>query len=159
MHFTSVRDRVIRDTQTIVQLDREIAKQLPTSCVAKPSLPPCSRGCLLPVPQTSVAPKNHGVYCSVEGQRTLSGLLQNIAEAAPELEALHVEIVYESAEITCFYIIAQKRDAQDVGGPLRTIGFARPVSRLAQMPEEKREQLEERIAAANEKNCQAEDRH
>ncbi len=156
--FYAQQDEVLRTAQRVVQCDREIAEAkaevLRTEAQQEALVPWMS----LPFAQTFSGTKKTAVFVgSVDGEMTLEALYAALAAAAPELDALHIEVVSTSKEQTCFYVIVPKQDEVKAEDALRTIGFARPPSATHYMPAEKRERLEEQKKEATDRIAEAEE--
>lgn len=63
---------------------------------------------------------------SFAGEKTREELLEAIGRAAPEAEAVDVNIISRSKEQTCVLVLCLKRQAEAVGDALRGCGFALP---------------------------------
>ena len=85
---------------------------------------------------------------SVQGERSEADLLRAMTEAVPTLGPVHVEVVHASKEMTSFYAVALKRDAQGVEAALAALGFARPQNPSPRMPSEALERLREKRQTA-----------
>ncbi len=138
--FYRRKDDVLQTAHRILQLDRNVeeakAEILRLDAQEEALLPWMN----LPVPQTFRGTKNTSVYIgSVEGEYTLSGLLEVLAGTSPELEVFHAQIVSSSKIQTCFYLVVLKADAPKAEAALRAIGFSAPVSSSHHMPLEKKE--------------------
>ncbi len=155
--FYQRKDEVLQAAHRILQLDRSIAEanaEIFRLEAQEEALLPWMK---LTVPQTFKGTKNTTVYIgSVEGEYTLSALLELIAGASPELEAFHAEIVSSSKIQTCFYLIVLKSDAAKAEGALRSIGFSAPVSPSRYVPQENKEIIRKQKQEAQEIIDQAE---
>ena len=134
------KDDLLQAAHRILQLDRSVAEakaEMLRLDVQEEALLPWMK---LPVPQTFRGTKNTAVYIgSVEGEYPLSGLLELLAGASPDLDAFHAEIVSSSKIQTCFYLIVLKADAPKAETALRAVGFSAPVGPSNHMPLEKKE--------------------
>ncbi len=87
------------------------------------------------------------------GEITVEGLLDSIARQAPEIDALHVEVICREKQQTTVFLLGLKRDEGKLDAILRSMGFSSPPS-PTQMPpaqqanewEQKIQKLEEDIA-------------
>ena len=96
----------------------------------------------LPLPQTCKGTKKTAVFIgSVGGEHTPEGLHARLAETAPELDTLHIEIVFSAKEQTCFYLVVLKRDAAAAEEALRGIGFTVPANPAHLTPQAQKESL------------------
>lgn len=149
--FYSRKEKVLQAAHRILHLDRSIAEanaEIFRLDAQEEALLPWMD---LPVPQTFKGTKNTAVYIgSVEGEYTLSGLLELISGASAELDVFHAEIVSSSKIQTCFYIIVLKADSAKAEAALRAIGFSAPVSPSHHMPLEKKELIRKQKQEARE---------
>ncbi len=147
--FCEGRENILRTAQRVQLLEREIveAKAEISRCEAlEEALLPWLA---LPVPQTFTGTKKTAVFIgSLEGQHGEEEILQSLAEAAPELDKLDVEIVSSSPEQTNFYVIFPKAQAAKAEEALRALGFARPAQATHHLPKDKQERLRRKKAEA-----------
>lgn len=147
--FYNRDETVLRHAQYILQKERDIAEanaEIARVAAMAEALAPWMN---LPIPQTFTGTKKTAVFIgSLGGELTSQKILEKLAEAAPELDAVHVEIVRMSKEQTCFYAIVPKANASEMEEALRAIGFVRPAGPTHRLPAEKAKRLEERRANA-----------
>lgn len=157
--FIGRRDEVLQKAGSILKLDREIAEYKADAAryeLQQEQLQPWLK---LPMSQNFQGTKSTTVFIgSVEGEHSLEELHRLLAEAAPALDTIYIEIVSADPMQTCFYAIVLKKDAAAAEEALRAIGFARPPSATSRLPEVKVKRLAERkeealaaIQAAEEK--------
>ena len=140
--FHKKREAILRTAQRIVALDREIAEAKGEISKIEARLEALTPWMNLPVPQTYKGTKKTRVLIgSLEGEQSLESILTRLAEEQPELGPVHLEIVFTSPDITAFYLIALKKDADKAEDGLRNMGFARPTSSSSKMPKKKKELL------------------
>lgn len=82
---------------------------------------------------------------TVGNQITLEQLYQSVAERAPEIDGLDIEIVGADRDQVCLTAICLKRDADRLEEALRSVGFARPSQMMDETPQECVEKLKVRI--------------
>lgn len=79
---------------------------------------------------------------------TLDELLTRLGQAHPELEAVHIEIVNATPDQTAIFALCLRAQAQQLGEALRAMGFSQPAVLTGKTPREKIAQLDQKIAAA-----------
>lgn len=147
--FYDKDETVLRKAQRVLQLHRDIAEANAEILKDEARLRALAPWLSLPVSQIFSGTKKTAAFVGqMEGEQSLACLLEKLAAAKPELGPVHVEIVYCSKEVTCFYAIALKRDAAALEDGLRAIGFVRPQNPTHHLPKQKQAQLEGLIAEA-----------
>ena len=140
--FCARRNDVLNTAQHIISLERSIQEartELLRLDTLEESLFPWMS---LPIPQAFKGTKKTAVFVgSVGGENTFVSLTARLGGASPELDAVHVEIVYTSKEQTCFYMVVLKQDAKKAEEALRTIGFTVPSNPSHHMPKIKKERI------------------
>lgn len=147
--FSTKREAVLRGAQRVVQLRRDIAEARAEVLRAEAGLEALAPWMALPVPQTFKGTRKTAVFVGVmEGEKSLAELYEKLAEAAPALEPVHVEVISCTKSQTCLLVMVLKRDAAAAEDALRIIGFARPPAASHLMPSEKKARLEAQKAEA-----------
>lgn len=82
---------------------------------------------------------------TVGNQMTLEQLYQAVAERAPEIDGLDIEILGADRDQVCVTAVCLKKDAERLEEALRTVGFARPSQTLDVAPDEYVEELKVQI--------------
>lgn len=143
--FVERRDEVLHKAGHLLKLDREITEnkaEVSRYDLQQEQLQPWLQ---LPVSQNFQGTKSTAVFIgSIEEQHSAGDIGGMIAEAAPALSAIHIEIVSSAPEQTCFYVIVLKKDAAAAEEALRSIGFARPPSATSRLPQVKVKRLAEK---------------
>ncbi len=85
---------------------------------------------------------------SAQGEFTETELLHRMTKAAPMLAPVHIEIIHASKEMTSFFVLALRRDANFVEVALASLGFARPSNPSSRIPREALEHLKEKTREA-----------
>ncbi|MDL2254075.1 V-type ATP synthase subunit I [Ruminococcaceae bacterium OttesenSCG-928-I18] len=147
--FCEKRDDILHTAQRIQLLEREITEskaEISRSEAQEEALLPWLH---LPVPQTFTGTKKTAVFVgSLEGELKTGEILELLAKQAPELEAIHVEIVSTSQEQTNLYAIVPVAEAEKAEEALRAIGFSRPSAATHRLPKEKQKRLQEKRTKA-----------
>ncbi|MDL2219113.1 V-type ATP synthase subunit I [Ruminococcaceae bacterium OttesenSCG-928-O06] len=156
--FYEKRDDVLRDAQRIVQLQRNIAEAKAEQLRLEAGLEALVPWMDLPVPQTFGGTRKTAVFIgTLEGEHNLEGVLAQLAEAAPDLAPLHVEIVSGTKQQTSLLVMSLKKDATRAEDALRAIGFARPPAASHLAPAVQKQRLEEQMAEATKTVADAEE--
>ena len=82
---------------------------------------------------------------TVSGQRSEEDLLLTIADQAPELSGIHVEVISSDKQQTCLFALCRKESAQELENVLRGLGFARPATPSKTPPAQRKAELARRI--------------
>ncbi len=140
--FCKRRNDVLQQAQDVQAAEREIAEAKAEILRYDLQVQALEPWLDLPVAQTFSGTRKTAVFIgSLEGEFSVGEILEQLAEAAPELDTLHVEVVSTPPMQTNLCVIAMKRQADEAEEALRQIGFARPASATHRLPKEKRERL------------------
>ena len=147
--FYSQYDDVLRDAYYLMRLHRKIAEadaEIVRAEIIEESLQPWIG---LPVPPSFKGTKHTAVFIgTMEGEKQLEEVYQDIAAHVPELSAVHAEIVWQSKVITCLYLIVHIQDEQKMEYALRSIGFSRPSGSTSELPGDQLKSLAEKKKSA-----------
>lgn len=139
-------EKMLHIAQRILQCERTIAEAEADILRAKIRLENVRPWLDLPVSQLFTGTKKTAVFIGqIEGDYSLHSLLEKLAAAAPELDPVHVEMMYTSKQLSCFYVIVLKKDARAAEEALRAIGFLKPPTPTHHLPKTKQTLMEERI--------------
>lgn len=93
---------------------------------------------------------------TLPGDMDLETILTGLAQQNPELPPVHVQVVSSSQNQTCVFVLCHKDGAAQVEEALRSIGFAQPSNPTKHSPAQRKQELDERIAEAQDEIDQAE---
>ena len=143
----------------IIRCERVMAESMAEIARAQTQLDALAPWLTLPIAQSLTRTKKCAVFVGVIPRECgLAELLALLAENAPELGAVHAELVYSDKRQTCFYVVCLKRDSAEAERALRDIGFARPAAVSDVVPAERKKQLDDECAAAEKRISEAEER-
>ena len=149
--FYDVQEGVLHDANRITRLAREIVEAKAEILRVEAALDVLAPWLGLPVAQTFKGTRRTRAFIgSLTGEQSLQKITEKLAQHAPDLDPLHVEIVWQSKQITCILAIALKKDASRAEEALRAIGFAYPAGAGGNLPEQERQQLLRKKEAAQE---------
>lgn len=72
-------------------------------------------------------------------------ILKTIAEKAPDIDGVEVEVISSGKNLTCVFILCKKKDGGDLFDVLRQMGFSSPAVDSKQTPAERISILQDRI--------------
>ena len=72
-------------------------------------------------------------------------ILKTIAEKAPDIDGVEVEVISSDKNLTCVFILCKKKDGGDLFDVLRQMGFSSPAVDSKQTPVERISILHDRI--------------
>lgn len=147
--FYDVQGGVLRDANRITRLAREIVEAKAEIVRVDAALDMLAPWLDLPVAQTFKGTRRTRAFVgSLVGEQSLQKIYEKLAQHAPDLAPLHIEIVWQSKQITCILAVALKKDAAQAEEALRAIGFAYPAGATGNLPKEERQRLTNRKEAA-----------
>ena len=140
---------ILKDAYHIVRLQRERVEAKAEAARVDTLLEALRPWAALPVPVSSRGSRRTALLIGTfDGERSLEGIYQALAREAPELSAVHAELVWQSKAMTCLYFIALKQDAPALERALSAIGFARPPGSMSGLPADQIKSLTEQKEAA-----------
>lgn len=149
--YSAERDEVLRVAYRLTALEKEIAEKRADIIKLEGQIEALSPWLALPVSLRYGGTKHTTAFIgSVSEEMPLEAIYARLAETAPELDALNVDILKLSKEQTCVIAISHKQQAQALEEAMRAIGFARPASLPPLLPAEQQHVLEGEVLAAKE---------
>ncbi|SDM60798.1 V-type ATP synthase subunit I [Acetanaerobacterium elongatum] len=149
--YSAERDEVLRVAYRLTALEKEIAEKKADIIKLEGQIEALSPWLALPVSLRYGGTKHTAAFIgSVSEEMPLEAIYARLAEAAPELDAVNVDILTLSKEQTCVMATSHKQQAQALEEAMRAIGFARPASLPPLPPAEQQHVLEGEVLAAKE---------
>ena len=147
--FRGVRDnaeKVLEDAKQILALNKKIAEDKAAITKLEAQIESLIPWMSLDVPMNCSGTKNTAVLIgAMTGTVTLEQIYQAVAEKAPEIEGLDIQIVGSDKDQTCIAAITLKKDEGRLEEALRSAGFAKPSQVISQVPAEFVTELKSRI--------------
>ena len=78
---------------------------------------------------------------TLPGQQDQQSVLKILADAAPEIEAVNVELISKDKDFTYLAVVCLRQDASKVEEALRAAGLAKPPSAVSKIPAQYKEEL------------------
>ena len=88
---------------------------------------------------------------TLPGQQDQQSVLKILADAAPEIEAVNVELISTDKDFTYLAVVCLRQDASKVEEALRAAGFAKPSSAVSKIPAQYKEELLTEMKEAQDK--------
>ena len=88
---------------------------------------------------------------TLPGQQDQQSVLKILADAAPEVEAVDVEMISTDKDFTYLAVVCLRQDASKVEEALRAAGFAKPSSAVSKVPAQYKEELLTEMKEAQDK--------
>lgn len=88
---------------------------------------------------------------TLPGQQDQQSVLKILADAAPEVEAVDVEMISTDKDFTYLAVVCLRQDASKVEEALRAAGFAKPSSAVSKIPAQYKEELLTEMKEAQDK--------
>lgn len=103
----------------------------------------------LDIPMNYEGTKRTKVFIgSIGNVMTQEEVLAKIAEQAPELTAVDVEIISADKDQTCLTAVCLREEAECLEEALRSAGFAKPAQVLSEVPAKEAEKIDSRLQEA-----------
>lgn len=127
--------KVLEDAKQIQALNKQIAEDKAAITKLEAQIESLTPWMALDVPMNFKGTKNtSGLIGAMSGAVTLEQIYQVIAEKAPEIEGLDIQIVGADKDQTCIAAICLREDEYKLEEALRSAGFARPSQPIDQVP-------------------------
>lgn len=151
------QDQYMATASRIVTLDKQIAESKAAVLKVQNQVETLAPWLSLTVPVSYTGTQKTAVLIgTMPNPQDQQSILNLLAGAAPDVEAVDVELISTDKDFTYLAVICMKQDAGKVEEVLRTGGFSKPSSPVQKIPEEYKKDLEAEIAKAQEQVKQLE---
>ena len=151
------QDQYMETASRIVTLDKQIAESKAAVLKIQNQVEALAPWLSLTVPVSYTGTRKTAVLIgTMPNPQDQQSILNLLAGAVPDVEAVDVELVSTDKDFTYLAVICMKQDAGKVEEVLRTGGFSKPSSPVQKIPEEYKKDLEAEIAKAQEQAKQLE---
>ena len=151
------QDQYMATASRIVTLDKQIAESKAAVLKVQNQVEALAPWLSLTVPVSYTGTQKTAVLIgTMPNPQDQQSILNLLAGAVPDVEAVDVELVSTDKDFTYLAVICMKQDAGKVEEVLRTGGFSKPSSPVQKIPEEYKKDLEAEIAKAQEQVKQLE---
>lgn len=143
------RDEVLRVAYRLTALEKEIAEKKAEIIKLGAQIEALTPWLALPVSLRYSGTKHTAAFIgSASGEIPLEMIYTRLAEAAPKLDAVNVDILKLSKEQTCVMAVSLKAQGEVLEEAMRAIGFARPAAQPPLPPAEQQRMLEGELLEA-----------
>lgn len=151
------QDQYMATASRIVTLDKQIAESKAAVLKVQNQVEALAPWLSLTVPVSYTGTQKTAVLIgTMPNPQDQQSILNLLAGAVPDVEAVDVELVSTDKDFTYLAVICMKQDAGKVEEVLRAGGFSKPSSPVQKIPEEYKKDLEAEIAKAQEQAKQLE---
>lgn len=151
------QEQYMETASRIAAMDKQIAEKKASVLKLQNQTEALNPWLTLPVPVCfSGTAKTAALIGTMPNPQDQQSVWNLLAEAAPDVEALDVEIISTDKDFTYLALICMKQDAGKVEEVLRTRGFSKPSSPVTKVPLEYQGELKEQIMALEEQIRQLE---
>ena len=151
------QDQYMATASRIVMLDKQIAESKAAVLKVQNQVEALAPWLSLTVPVSYTGTQKTAVLIgTMPNPQDQQSILNLLAGAAPDVEAVDVELISTDKDFTYLAVICMKQDAGKVEEVLRTGGFSKPSSPVQKIPEKYKKDLEAEIAKAQEQVKQLE---
>lgn len=141
---------VLEDARQIQTLNKQVAEQKAGIAKLETQIEGMTPWLGLDIPLGCQETRSTSVLVgAVAGGATLEQLYLAVAEKAPELQNLDIQVVGADKDQTCIAAICLKRDAEQLEDALRAAGFSRPSQTVGEVPAQYVEELRAQIEKLN----------
>lgn len=151
--------KVLEDARQILALNKQIAEEKAAITKLETQIESLAPWMSLDVPMNVKGTKYTSVLIgAMNGAVTLEQIYQVMAEKAPEIEGVDIQVVGSDRDQTCIAAVCLTKDAARLEEVLRSAGFAKPSQLIGEVPAKfvtelngRIEKLKEDIAATEHK--------
>ena len=137
---------ILEDAKSILALNRQIAEDKAGIVKLEAQIESLTPWMSLDVPMRSQGTDKTAVLIgSMSGTFTLEQIYQVVAEKAPEIEGLEIQIVGGDKDQTCIAAVCLRKNEGQLEDALRSAGFARPSQITGGIPAEEVKGFESQI--------------
>ncbi len=141
---------VLEDARQIQALNKQVAEQKAGIVKLETQIESMKPWLGLDIPLVCQETRTASVLVgAVAGGMTFDLLYQAVAERAPGIEGLDIQIVGADKDQTCITAVCLKRDAEQLEEALRSVGFARPSQTVQEIPAQYVTELQAQIEKLN----------
>jgi V/A-type H+-transporting ATPase subunit I len=136
------RENYAETARRIVGLDRQVAEKKANVLKLQNQIESLAPWMSLTVPMNYRGTDRTAVLIgTIAGERTLEEILGLLAEAAPNVEAVDIQVLSSDKDYTYLTVVCLRAELREVEEALRGIGFARPTQSVNKIPAEYKEEL------------------
>lgn len=144
--YAGEHPEVMRVAYRLTALEKEIAEKKAENIKLNAQIETLTPWLSLPVSLRYQGSKTFYVFTSaIAGEQTLEAIYERLAQRAPDLADIHIEVISKSKAQTCILAVCHREDAALFEDALRAEGFARPASPPKLAPAEEKERILKRI--------------
>lgn len=141
---------VLEDARQIQALNKQVAEQKAGIVKLETQIESLKPWLGLDIPLSCQETRTASVLVgAVAGGMTLDLLYQAVAERAPGIEGMDIQIVGADKDQTCITAVCLKRDSEQLEEALRAVGFARPSQTIPEIPAQYVTELQAQIEKLN----------
>ena len=146
--FGGKRDEVMHTANLLVSLNKKVAENKAEILKLQAQLDSLTPWLGLELSLRFTGTRTTAAFIgSLPDEQTLEAIYAQLAEHAPEVSAVNVDLISQSKEQTCVMVVCPRAEASAVDESLRAMGFVHPASPAKEPPAERKVMLEQ---------CQAE---
>lgn len=145
--------KVLGDAKQLLALNKQIAENKAGILKLETQIESLAPWINLDVPMDCKGTQKTAVLIgAISGAVTLEQIYQTVAEKAPEIEGLDIQLIGADKDQTCIAATCLTCDESKLEEALRTAGFARPSQLIGEVPREYTEELRRQIEKYNKEN-------
>lgn len=151
------QDLVMSQARQVLNLSKQIAENKANILKKQNQMEALEPWKNLDVPMNFSGTRKTAAFVgAISSVMTQEQIYAGIAEAAPELEGMDIQVVSSDKDQTYVCVLCGVKDAPVMEEALRGMGFARPAQTGGMIPAERQARLQEKITVLEEKNQELE---
>lgn len=150
--FSKEREEVMRVANLLVTLNKKVAENKAEIIKLQAQIDALAPWLGLDLSLRFAGTRTTSAFIgALQDEQSLDSIYEQLAQHAPDVSAVTVDLISQSKEQTCIMVVCPKADADSVEDALRAMGFIHPASPAKEPPAKRKAMLEEACTEA-EKN-------
>ena len=152
--ITEGKDKVLESANELLTLKKQLTENKAKAVKVENQIESLEPWLSLDVPMGYQGTKFTAVLIgSFSGQMTLEQIYERLAQEAPELEAMDIQVISSDQDQTCVTVFCLRDQAAKMEEALRSMGFSKPSMVTDEIPSKQKEKLEQEVKNLEQENA------
>ena len=152
--ITEGKDKVLESANELLTLKKQLTENKAKAVKVENQIESLEPWLSLDIPMGYQGTKFTAVLIgSFGGQLTLEQIYERLAQEAPELEAMDIQVISSDQDQTCVTVFCLRDQATKMEEALRSMGFSKPSMVTDEIPSKQKEKLEQEVKNLEQENA------
>lgn len=152
--ITEGKDKVLESANELLTLKKQLTENKAKAVKVENQIESLEPWLSLDVPMGYQGTKFTAVLIgSFSGQMTLEQIYERLAQEAPELEAMDIQVISSDQDQTCVTVFCLRDQAAKMEEALRSMGFSKPSMVTDEIPSKQKEKLKQEVKNLEQENA------